>query len=51
MGGSNKYDGTTARNIERTSGTDLAEKGVNGAGPDEEKDAVGEAGGIKPLHQ
>jgi hypothetical protein len=50
MRGSNKYDWTTARDIECASRANLSEKGVDNVSPDELEDGIGEAGGIKPLH-
>ncbi len=51
MGGSDEYDGTIARYIERASRADLSEEGVDGCDPDDEVSLIGEAGGIKSLHQ
>jgi hypothetical protein len=51
MWGSDEYDRTITRNIESASRANLAEEGVDGGGPDEEKSLVGQAGGIKSLHQ
>ena len=51
MWGSDEYNGTITRNIESASRANLAEEGVDGGGPDEEETLIGQAGGIKSLHQ
>jgi hypothetical protein len=41
MGGSNEYDGTITRDIERASWANLAEESVDGGGPYEEEGLIG----------